>query len=170
MAKFRDPRTGNEEFTGIRNVLGTLFFGVVYLAFRGLWLHVAINLVTSIAFGFLFGLPGLYLIAVMWVCYAAATPCLLNSKYKREEWLRISSNATIESQAAVKFVEVNADKIGLCCAGVAKVAGKRCRDCGRESADECQPAINPTTIIVAEASFIASPPELPSSSHGAHHI
>jgi hypothetical protein len=85
---FQNPTNGYVEHV-CTPVLYVSFFGIFYLAVRGLWGHVFLSLLiilTSLAFG----AAGVVLCLLMWIIYACNIRGIIRRYYLRRGWFLVT--------------------------------------------------------------------------------
>lgn len=90
---YRHPQNGHTEEVNGMTVIWTFLFGWIYLAVRGMWAHIALQvLIVSVAFAT--GIPGVVPIAfgVLWLVYVFATPAILDHRYRHAGWHVVDEN------------------------------------------------------------------------------
>lgn len=84
---YRNPQNGHTEEVNGMTPIWAFLFGWIYLAVRGMWAHIAIQLLIIVAAAAT-GLPGLAFVAaiVLWLVYGFATPAILDNRYRHAGW------------------------------------------------------------------------------------
>lgn len=139
MRIFKNPSNGYHERVGGFSILLALLFGVFYFMAKGVWMHVAIQLVISALLLVSLGPPGIMLVLIMWVVYALVLPGVLAKKYLRDGWIEVTSGepaagvvAPAATAAAPTTTGVQASDVRPCpfCAEPIKRAAIKCKHCG----------------------------------------
>lgn len=124
MAAFKNTVNGHVEHVGGGASVGVLFFGALYLVFKGLWAHFFIWMVVVGGFAALTGGPGLLVaLPVVGVIYACTIQIILESAYLKKGWVRVEPGAGNSSSS---------ERACPLCAEMIKIAAIRCKHCGAE--------------------------------------
>lgn len=83
MACFKNPQNDYQECVGLMSFLWCFLFGLIYLAYKGLWTHFVVVLLIAAFTG---GIGAI----IAWVIYPFFIIIILNNKYKRMGWKQIT--------------------------------------------------------------------------------
>lgn len=143
MTSFTNPANGYRE--KVSEVSGWLafFFGVFYFLIKGLWTHVAIQILIIVGSLASLGPGGVFIVLVMWISYAFAVRGILESRYRRRGW--IEGDGDWKPPSPPKKFQTDAAALPNTrecprCAETVKAAAKVCRFCGCELAPTTPPA------------------------------
>lgn len=87
---FQNPSTGQTEAVSNRSGVWAFLGGPFYFAAKGEWMHSAIHAVLTVV-ALLLWPSGALMLVGLWFGYACATPTILEARYKRLGWQRVSA-------------------------------------------------------------------------------
>lgn len=87
---FQNPSTGRTEAVSNRSGVWAFLGGPFYFAAKGEWMHSAIHAVLTVV-ALLLWPSGALMLVGLWFGYACATPTILEARYKRLGWQRVSA-------------------------------------------------------------------------------
>lgn len=139
---FQNPQNDHRESVDSLAILWSLLFGWIYFAAKGLWAHIAIQVIIVLSLGMLTGGPGALIAVPLWLVYACLAPSIIAGRYRTAGWREVREGyPAVDRSASSEEAQVEAD-----------VA--RAREFWNPSPPP--PAAAPTTAAAAELPSIAS--------------
>lgn len=140
-AYFKNPSNGHTEVVGPGSSFGVLFFGILYLAAKGLWVHVALWLLVVGFAALLAGGAGLIIaLPLVSICYAATIQGILQGVYAKKGW--------IESETEAEMAHESFRNCPFCAEQI-KSAAVKCKHCGSDVEAVSAPVIEKGWVAVA---------------------
>lgn len=135
---FKNPSNGYTEEVGTGSSAGVFFFGAIYLAIKGLWMHVFIWLlvvgIPTVASG---GPVVIFALPIVSICYALTIQGILRSDYLRRGWKEITDPSEAGAIATPPMSPVeHATKTCPFCAEEVLAAAIKCKHCGSDLVGE----------------------------------
>lgn len=150
---FQNPANKHEETIGASSSLAAFFLGLIYLAYKGLWIHVFIWLLVVVAPSTASGAPTFVLtLPLASIFYGLAIQQILAARYLQRGWLEVttaSADADDDLAAATSLLLATPDpmkprpslvspttagptKICPFCAEEVRAAAVKCKHCQSE--------------------------------------
>lgn len=159
---FQNPANKHEETIGVSSSVAAFFFGLIYLAYKGLWAHVFIWLLVVVVPSAASGAPIFVLtLPLASIFYGLAIQQILAARYLRRGWIEVTTTSTdggIDLAAATASILAAPDpmqprprpvqpsrsedtKICPFCAEEVKAAAVKCKHCQSDLAGTNAPSL-----------------------------
>lgn len=128
---FRNPNNGHTEQVGSDSWVYVVIFGAFYLAYRGLWVHFFIWIITVGGFSVITGGPGLIVaLPIATIAYGVSIQGILTKSYLRRGWeeVHLANDGNVEQIATTQ----NGLRECPYCAELIKTQAVKCKHCGSE--------------------------------------
>lgn len=89
MPTFKNTANGYTESVDNWSMLWALLFGWIYFGVRGLWAHIAIQVLIVFGLAAATGGAGALIAVPIWIVYAILTPTIIRQRYLKAGWVEV---------------------------------------------------------------------------------